>query len=261
MNEEEASTISLMQRELDAERIKRMDVENRYSQDSNLLNNNQSNIVEFQLNLQDELDRIYHLLKGDILERDENGNELWQEPKDDRLKILSDYGVKQLMNIIHFYINKNTLLSNYDEETIYWKVRDFGMEVADLIFNRYEMFFYFPTPEELYNKVEKIIKSNPDKYSSVLIYYKDGSIQIDSTKLYNKCIQWSKEEMQSKLRHYPIIVMSLVDSIHSTYLRAMNGEERASLRRNTNIHATYDNRQQDNTQSKFRLSSPSTWAR
>lgn len=247
MNDEDLRMLTTMQRELDAERIRRMSIENNYNQDAQVGQDNR-NIIEFQLNLQDELDRIYHLLKGDVLLMDDEGNSRWQEPEDDRLKILSDYGVKQIMNIIYFYINKNTLLSNYDEEMIFWKVKDFGTELADLIFNRYEAFFSYPSPEELYRKYYVICKRE--------------NLNITPMKLYEKCIQWSKEELQSKLRHYPIIIQALVDSVHSTYLRALKGEERESLRRNTNIHATYDNRfPQEDNQNKFKLFKPTAWAK
>lgn len=246
MNEEDLRVLQLAQKEVEQERIRRMEIENRFnSHADNLEGNRNQNVMEFQLDLKEELDRIYHLLRGDVLDVDEEGNTVWKEPKDDRLKILSDYGVKQLMNIIHFYINKNTLLSNYEEETIFWKVRDFGIELSDLLFNRYEAFFYYPTPEELYEK----------------LYNYSKQMGIPEDELYTKCIQWSKEELQSKLRHYPIIVMALVDSIHSTYLRALNGEERESLRKQMSIIQSLNNNEATpSQQSKFSLN-PLKWAR
>jgi hypothetical protein len=36
------------------------------------------------------------------------------------------------------YLNRNTILSNYDEPTINWKVFDFGNEMADLFYLKYE---------------------------------------------------------------------------------------------------------------------------
>lgn len=247
MNAEEQKEFEMMRKTLDAETLKRMDIENNVNNNTmaNDMRNN-ANVMEFQLDLKDELDRINHLLRGDIIVRDADGNENWVEPDDDRLKILSDYGVKQLMNLIYFYINKNTLLSNYNEEMIFWKVRDFGIELSDLIFNRYEAFFSYPTPEELYNIYKPLMIKN--------------KIAITENELYLKCIQWSKEELQSKLRHYPTIVMALVDSIHSTYLRALNGEERESLRRQMSIIQSLNNNQpQVNTGSKFSVLKPSTW--
>lgn len=249
MNEEEIRQIALLSKELDSEKLRRMNIENEYNQNQLGGFKDNQNVIEFQLNLKEELDRIYHLLLGDILVRDGEGNETWQSPEDDRLRIFSQYGVKQIMNIIHFYINKNTLLSNFEEDTILWKVRDFGIELSDLIFNRYEAFFYYPTPEQLFDYYKPICKRN--------------NINITDEELYYKCIMWSKEELQSKLRHYPIIVMSLVDSVHSTYLRALKGEERTSLRKQMNIHQSLVNSYpyEENQQNKPSLFRPSTWGR
>lgn len=256
MNDDEIQELTMMKRELDAERIRRMGIENDF-QSSQMEQQSKLNIVEFQLDLNKELDRIYHLLRGDIIEIDSDGNEKWKEPDDDRLKILSDYGVKQIMNIVYFYINKNTLLSNYDETTIYWKVRDFGIELSDLIFNRYEAFFSYPSVEELFNSSWDLIKKNPKEFAHLI----DDNGNIDVDTLYKKCLLWSKEELQSKLRHYPIIILSLVDSVHTTFLRALNGEERESLRKQMSIIQSLNSGTQlDNARaSKFSVFKPSTW--
>lgn len=265
MNEEDIRTLKSMERELEEEKIRRMGIENRYSRDMNAnfegMDNQNKNIVETQLDLQNELDRIHHLLKGDVLEVIEN-NEVWVEPKDDRLKILSDYGVKQIMNLVYFYINKNTLLSNYDEDTIFWKVRDFGIELSDLIFNRYEAFFSYPSIEELYEKSMRTIRNNPTKFPTFIIQLENGKSILNEELIYTRCVQWSKEEMQSKLRHYPTIVMALVDSVHSTFLRALNGEERESIRKQMYIHASMSSNVSENQPTnKFKLTKPSTWNR
>ena len=84
----------------------------------------EQNLVQYQLSPEKELDRLYHLLSGHIALKDQFGGDKWVEPKDDRLKIFSDYGVNSIMNLLSFYININTLLSNYDERTIIWKVKD-----------------------------------------------------------------------------------------------------------------------------------------
>lgn len=250
MIDEDKRQVLLMEKELEEERLRRQTIENQFSRNNNAsineMNENNS-MIDTQLDLSEELDRIYHLLKGDIIEYDNEGGERWVSPDDDRLKILSDYGVKQIMNIIHFYINKNTLLSNYNEEIIFWKVRDFGIELSDLLFNRYEAFFYYPSVEDLYEKYSKIAM--------------EKGLAISEDDLYNKCIQWSKEELQSKLRHYPMIVTALVDSVHSTFLRALNGEERESLRKNWNIHQSFNSNDQGMNSNKFKLLKPSTWVK
>lgn len=218
------------------EQLERIKAQNQYSQlSSGLSSNKDPNIIEFQLDVTMELDRIYHLLSGHIQKTDKNGNEYWSEPDDDRLKIFSDYGVKQIMNLISFYISKNTLLSNFDEDTIKWKVRDFGIELADLIYCRYEHFFYYPTPEDLFDKSVRTIKQYPEHFYD-LITESNGEYVVNEEYLYEKCLEWSHNEMLSKLRHYGIIVLALVDSIHSTFLRALKGNTFTKVNTNTNVH-------------------------
>lgn len=247
--QQEINYLEQIQAQLDVEKTRNAQLQSDQTLSSFPQEGN-ANLVEFQLNLTQELDRIYHLLSGHVLTRDKEGSEIWVEPIDDRLKIFSEYGVKQLMNIISFYINKNTLLSNYDEETIKWKVRDFGIELADLIMTRYEAFFYFPSPEELFEKYKPMINK--------------VSLNITEDELYYKCVQWSKEELQNKIRHYPIICISLIDSVHSTYLRAYKGMERESLRKQTSIMQRTDGNtmpQQYQQPQRFKLFSPKSWSK
>jgi hypothetical protein len=221
VNQQEQFEYEKIIKQVEQEQLRRIDAENKISQMSGFNSGKEPNIIEYQLDVSPTLDRIYHLLSGHIVIKDIKG-ERWEEPKDDRLKILSDYGVKQIMNLLSFYINPNTLLSNFDEDQIYWKTRDFGIELADLIFNRYEDFFFYPSPEELYETYYPIVKSK--------------QFNINDQELYFKCVQWSRDELQMKFRHYPILVQVLVDTVHATLLRALNGEERESLRKQYNIH-------------------------
>lgn len=241
MNEREQKYIELLEEQKMALEVARQRMENQYNQASGFNAERQPNMIQYQLDVQDELDRLYHLLSGHIVKKDTQGNEFWDEPEDDRLKIFSDYGVKQIMNILSFYINKNILLSNFKEEDIFWKVHDFGMELLDLVYCRYEVFFHYPTPEDLYDKVIETVEANYQLFPHLMIQNGDGTIEIDQHLLYKKCVQWSKEELQSKYRHFPMIIQALIDSVHATYLRAMNGEERESLRKQYNIHETLSN--------------------
>src|SRR3990170_5460044 len=96
------------------------------------------NLIKWQLDLREELDRIYHLLRGHQIKEDEKGNIVYVEPEDESLRPFNEYGVQLIMNIMSFYLNRNTILSNYDEETINHKIFDIGQELVDLIFNKYE---------------------------------------------------------------------------------------------------------------------------
>lgn len=98
---------------------------------------NQDNLIKWQLELDSILERVEHILRGDRPKM-VNGSMIFIEAKNDNDKIFNDYGVAEIMRILSMYLNRNTILSNYDEDTINWKVLDFGYEVSDLIFLKYE---------------------------------------------------------------------------------------------------------------------------
>lgn len=98
----------------------------------------EENLIQYQLDLKEDLDKIYHLLNGDQPKYSETEGLTWREPEDDDLKPFNEFGVQLLMQIISFYLNRNTLLSNYDQETINKKMLDFGIEISDLIYTRFE---------------------------------------------------------------------------------------------------------------------------
>lgn len=117
------------------------------------------------------------MLRGDR-PRFVNGNLIFVPPDDVNDKILNDFGVSEVMRTLTMYLNRNTILSNYDEDTINWKVLDFGKEIVDLFYLKYEAM---------------------------------GLDTLEKRKL------------------YPILVREIVDIVHSSFLRALNGGERASL--------------------------------
>ncbi len=158
----------------------------------------EENLVRWQLDLKEDLDRLYHLLKGDSVVEDPEGNLNFVEPTNPDLKPFNEFGVQILMNIMGFYLNRNTILSNYSEEVIEWKILDFGNEVSDLIHNRYD---------EMMNTLEKDDDETDVKYRDRV-----------------------QQHMKKKIKLYPMIVKELVDTIHSAYLRAYNAGERESLR-------------------------------
>lgn len=104
----------------------------------NSIQSQDSNLIVWQLELDNILERIEHLLKGDIVTEDENGNIKYSKPKDKSLIVLNDYGVQLIMNQVSFYLNRNTILSNYKEDRIYEILYDLGNELADLVFINYE---------------------------------------------------------------------------------------------------------------------------
>lgn len=107
------------------------------NQNSAFAKGDDENLVKWQLELDNILERVDHLLRGHIL-RWKHGNFVWTEPTDDKEKIFNDYGVNEILRILSMYLNRNTILSNYDIDQVELKVYDFGLEVGDLILNKYE---------------------------------------------------------------------------------------------------------------------------
>lgn len=222
MNENEIAMFEQLKAEVEREQAMRMSAETRATQMSGYQAGKEPNIIEYQLDVSPTLDRIYHLLSGHILIRDPNGNEHWEEPEDDRLKILTEYGVKQIMNLLSQYISPDMLLSNLEEEQIYNITKVFGEELADLLYCRYEYFYYHPSPEDLFDKYKNVVR--------------DYGLNISDLELYQQCLKWSREELQMKFRHYPIHVHSITHKVFVNLMRAWKGKERDSLRKQYNVH-------------------------
>ena len=95
------------------------------------------NIIEWQLELDSILERVEHLLRGDR-PTFRKGSIVYIAPENEEDYILNEYGVSEVMRCLTLYINRNTILSNYDEDTINYKVYDFGCDLADLFFLKYD---------------------------------------------------------------------------------------------------------------------------
>lgn len=98
---------------------------------------NAEDLVKWQLELNDILERAEHILRGDIVEFEE-GHLIWKKNPNPKENCLNDFGVKVIMKILANYINRNTILSDYEQEEINYKVFDFGRELNNLIFMKYE---------------------------------------------------------------------------------------------------------------------------
>jgi len=108
-----------------------------YAQNSAFAPHNQDNLIKWQLELDNILERCEHILRGDRLMFNQ-GNLTWQPCKDTSTQILNEYGVQEIMRILSMYLNRNTILSDYDDVEIREKVLDFGRELNDLFFMKYE---------------------------------------------------------------------------------------------------------------------------
>lgn len=95
------------------------------------------NLVRWQLDIKEELERIEHLLRKHIPKRGPNGEDYFvAAPKEDQL--FNEHGINFILNLLGWYLNKNFILSNFDEEQINLRVHQFATRLIDYVHNNYE---------------------------------------------------------------------------------------------------------------------------
>jgi len=94
-------------------------------------------MIKWQLELNSTLERVEHILRGDML-KVVKGSMIWLPPEKDEDRRLNEFGVSSVMLIVSMYINKNTILSNYGIDEIQEKMFDFGKELSDHFYLKYE---------------------------------------------------------------------------------------------------------------------------
>ena len=110
------------------------------------------NLLLYQIDTGEMLSKIEHFLRGEYIATDDEGNEYWTKPKitikigkkekeviDTSLILFNEYGVNAILSIIGNYIDKNTILSFYDEMRINEILADLGDELANFVFCNYEI--------------------------------------------------------------------------------------------------------------------------
>jgi len=93
-------------------------------------------LIKYQLELNSILERVEHLLRGDIV-KFEKGNRFYTKDINKKFAILNEYGVQMVMNVLQFYLNRNTILSNLSKEEVYQIINNFGKELTDLFYMKY----------------------------------------------------------------------------------------------------------------------------
>lgn len=202
-----------------------------------------------QLDVNKIIKDIFKLITGKKVSVDlETGNYTWADPDDSilrlNLRILSDYGIQKVMEKVIFYINKSTLLSNYDESEINRVMYDFTTCLNDFILMRYEGFFYEPTFEEckliLNQKIKykqelrvfiiELLGQDPDinKIRENILLEFEGKVEDEINKI-------KEDELEKRINEYDSITMQIEHQVFNTYKRAEGGLERSSLRK----HASF----------------------
>lgn len=93
------------------ERLKNINSDNRQIASTMFSAEQNENLIKFQLDIKEELERIERLLRGHVPKIDNKGNEYWHEaPESERL--FNEKGVKEILKILSYYLTKTIILSN-----------------------------------------------------------------------------------------------------------------------------------------------------
>lgn len=205
-------------------------------------------MIKEQLDLTEEVKKITLLLRGYHQEYDVDTEGIkWIKPIDSSMVILTEYGINLILNSLGFYLNKNTLLSNYDAPTILTKMRDFSSALNKTIFMEYQKVFIQPSFEECtkvfeerINKKVKLTAFNQRMMGQVVDEKEiRTNLMLEMDDRIEKEIGKIKEGIiKTKLTRYMLLMREVQDVVHSTYLRAYMGMERKTLREHLNVTET-----------------------
>jgi len=224
------------------------------------LEEKEKGIIDVQLEVDSIKSDIYHLLRQDRLEIDSETQKTdWVSIKDEKERTLSDWGVERLMQLIHFYINKNNLLTNFDEKQVNRIMLTFMKETNDLVLLKYQNLFRIPTFEECKEIIEE--KVNDRKKMKVFVLQilgrdvdeegitRELMMELEKT-LEKEMLKIREEKRKEKIRDYGLLLAQLEVIVYAALNRAFRGEERGSIRRHTQISELIGGRPQGNSQSK-----------
>lgn len=201
-------------------------------------------LAEEQLDCDATLLKIYHQLRQDVLKPDKEGILSWEDIKDKKRRVLTDEGVDKIMQVLQSYINKETLLSNFDEKTIARRMLEFSLALSGILFLKYEIYFRVPSFQECKEILEERIEEKIKRKKSTLellgksvddVEIKEEVIKEIEPRIDYEIQKIKSEQTKLNLREYEMIFTQLKALVEATHNRAWKGEERGSLRRHFNI--------------------------
>lgn len=208
------------------------------------LEEKEKGIIDVQLEVDSIKTDIYHLLKQDKIVFDEESQKINYEVIDESKRTLTEWGVERLMQVIHFYINKNTLLTNFDAAQIQRIMLTFMREINDLVLLKYEYLFRQPTLKECKEILEEKIayKKSIRRLTSEFLGKEidEEEVTKDIMKEFEQKIESEIQKIKEKkieenIREYGLMIAQLEIIVYATLNRAFRGEERGSIRRHTQI--------------------------
>ena len=203
----------------------------------------EKNLAEAQLECEKTMAKLYHLLRQDLLKPTEEGIMDWVAV-DVKKRILTDEGVDKIMQVMQSYINKETLLSNFNEKQIKVRMLKFCLALNANLFMKYEIYFRVPTLEDcqtiLKDRISDKIKMKKMAYEITDQDFDEEEIRKSILKELENQIEYELnkikgEQIKINLREYELIFTQLEALVDATHNRAWKGEERGSLRRHFQI--------------------------
>ena len=223
----------------------------------------ETNLAEAQLECETTLTRLYHQLRQDFITLNNQESITWNEIKDQKKRRLTDDGVNRIMELMSFYVNKENLLSNFNEEQINGIMLRFRLAFSANILMRYKLYFRQPTFEEC--KAIFLLRIE-DKRKLKLFAGEMAGVKLDSKEIeenllkeYENRIEQElakikEEKKKEMLSEFEMLFEQLSQLVFATLNRAWKGEERGSIRRHTNISEVIGNRPQQQKESGGMLS-------
>jgi len=247
-----------------------LDIHNQAQQGTSIAENNkrmqyqmeevEKNLAESQLDCKDILIEWYHKLRQDVQKIDEEkGIFDWFPVDDEKKRILTDVGVDKFMEILSSYINKETLLSNFDVDTINRRMLEFSLSVSALILLKYEFIFRVVSIDEASDILKLSIEN---KVKREKLTCEIGGKEFDEeatrkkiqlelvTRMEYELGKIQEEKRKVNLREFESLFTQMKHIVESTHNRAWKGEERGSLRRHFNISEVIGGGQQQQQKQK-----------
>ncbi len=200
-------------------------------------------LAEAQLECEKILKKIRHLLQQDIKNYDDEGNIFW-DATEEKDRTLTDLGVNRIMQTMECYINKESLLSNYDEKIINRRMLELSLALNGLFYSKYELLFRTPTIEEaveiIKDRIKDKIKIKVYSHEIMGTAHNKEQIEVEAIQELETIINTEiekvrKQRMKLNIAEYELLFVELIAIVESVHQRAWKGEERGSLRRRTSI--------------------------
>lgn len=227
-----------------AQMVAQNSMSNQQAQQQQIFAEQERGLAEEQLDVEEIINRIYNLLQGKEQKVNDQGVVEWIEPVNNNMKILSEWGIRRIMQTVRFHINKNTLLSNFDESQINRMMLHFTTELNDLVLLKYNELFREATFEECKIMLQKKLdnKQKMQYFAFELLGQEPDKVQINKDlikelegKVEGELKKIKDYELAQRIKEYGLLLWEIEQSVYSTLNRAQGGKERETLRR----HASF----------------------